>query len=150
MKTAWQFFPPRFRERKKKHIYATVKFPTAFSVIMVILKHYENPLLLYRLFQIYPAKNNPLSPMRGIKLLSNSLIFSPSLAFLCCDSKLSSRQLLHYASVYLRHHSSWLPSALALPFPPCTLVCLEFVKRCCAAAPPCVGFWHLQGLLAKK
>lgn len=46
----------------------TLRRLTAFSVIMVIFKHYECPLLLYRLFQIYPAKNNPPLPVRGIKL----------------------------------------------------------------------------------
>lgn len=45
---------------------------------------------------------------------NSSFILWP-LAFLCCDSKLSFRQLLHYASVYLRHHSCLLFPILTLP-----------------------------------
>lgn len=126
----------------------TLKFLTAFSVIMLILKPYESSLLLYRLFHIYPAKNNPPSPMRGIKLCWVTHWF---LAPLLHSSVVIPNSLP--GSSCIMHLFIWGIAPLGCfrssPSPPHTVVFLQFLKRYCSAAPPCVGFLGLQRLSAK-
>lgn len=62
--------------------------------------------------------------------VSHHSFFCLCLAFLCYDSKYSLRQLLHYASVYLRHHLSlfsicFLPSRSSHLFSPAASVAVH-------------------------
>lgn len=109
------------------------------SLIIMILQRSDCILLLNGLAQIYPPKNNPPVPERGIKTLfrvTHRSFYGLCLAFLCCDSKLSLRQLLHYASVYLRHHSSVLFSILNLPSQFSHLFCSEAPGSVAVYCPP--------------
>lgn len=121
------------------------------SLIIMILQRCDCILLLNGLAQnALSLKTILLYQREGLNLSAVKLLHSfygLCLAFLCCDSKLSPRQpFLHYASVYLRHHSSLLFSIFNLPLPVCCRVCFCWgrCKLCCCVLPSCVGAGALR------
>lgn len=109
------------------------------SLIIMIFQPSDCILLLNSLACMYPPKNNPPAPQTGIKTLSrltHHSFYGLCLAFLCCVSKLSLRQLLHYVSVCLRHHSSLLFSILALSSQFSHLLCSAAADSVAVHCPP--------------